>query len=228
MSYARIRALAWCVLAMSASACIRSVSPLKGEVVPTSLPKLELPTKHLQITFSWVYGDDSFSANGDGAIRIAPPDSARLDFFLRNGSAGGYAILNGDSLHLPGPLIAEKFMPPATMLWAALNRLALPQMRDTVARRNGDTVTADIGNLRGGDARSAEGRAWRVTLTDKQIVRVDRIENKRFIESVVRVKSALGDTIRYYHEHAHRRLTIVFNDTLWVEGEGFDAAIWRR
>lgn len=213
-------------MALAATGCLRGVPALRGTPTVVSLPPVELPRRPMQLQFTWVYGDDAFSANGDGVVRVAPPARARLDFFLRNGSAGGFAILDGDSLYVPGAAVAERLMPPAPMLWAALHRLALPATRDTVARTDGDSLRIDMGTFRSGDARSADGRAWRLTFGGKRLARVDRIEKGRIIESMVREHGTNGERIRYYHEEAHRRLTIVLADTTWVEG--FDAAIWRR
>jgi hypothetical protein len=179
----------------------------------------------MQLQFTWVYGDDAFSATGDGAVRVKGPDRARLDFFLKNGSAGGYAILIGDSVTVPGGDVASR-LPPAPILWAALHRLALPATRDTVARMDGDTLRVDMGTLRGGDATKADGEAWRLTFGGTRLARVDRIDKGRIIESMWRERGTKGETIRYNHESAHRRLTIVLGDTTWVQG--FDDVIWRR
>jgi hypothetical protein len=180
----------------------------------------------MQLQFTWVYGDDAFSASGDGVVRVRAPDRARLDFFLKNGSAGGYAILRGDSVIVPGGDVASKMMPAATMMWAALHRLVLPATRDTVARIDGDTLRVDMGTLRGGDATRAEGEAWRLAFAGSRLASVERIDKGRVIEAMSRQRGTNGETIRYNHETAHRRLTIVIGDTTWVEE--FDEVIWRR
>jgi hypothetical protein len=180
----------------------------------------------MQVRFTWVYGDDAFSGNGDGVVRTQSPDRARLDFFLKNGSAGGFAVLVGDSVYVPGADMTRQLLPPLTMLWAALNRLAVPSTPDTVARMKDDTLFVDMGTLRGGDASKAQGEAWRLAFAGNRLVRVDHIDKGRIIESMSRQRATDGETIRYNHETAHRRLTIVLADTTWVQG--FDEAIWRR
>ena len=97
----------------------------------------------------------------------------------------------------------------------------------TVVRLDGDTLRADLGQLRGGDATSAAGRVWRLQFTGRQLVAVERIEGGRVQESVHRHLDAAGRwQVQYLHPRGKRRLTIVVNDTVFVEG--FDAAIWRR
>ena len=73
------------------------------------------------------------SGRGDGAARIAAPDSARLDFYL-GGSFGGAAVLIRDSLDAPGGDMVRRFIPPPTLMWAALGRVAVPNLPDTVVR----------------------------------------------------------------------------------------------
>ena len=214
------------VLIVIAAGCVRAVRPLDGTPVPARMPAVELPRRPMQVRFTWVYGDDAFSANGDGVVRTMAPDRARLDFFLRNGTAGGYAILVGDSVYVPGADMTSKLLPPQAMLWAALNRLALPSTPDTVARMKGDTLFVDMGTLRGGDASKASGEAWRLAFTGNRLVKVDHVDKGRVVESMSRQPGTAGETIRYNHESAHRRLTIVLGDTTWVQG--FDEAIWRR
>jgi hypothetical protein len=219
------RAVAF-LLAVLLAACAPAVRPLSGTPTPSLLPPAVLPSRPMQLQFTWDYSDDTFNANGDGAVRVLPPERARLDFFLKNGSAGGFAILEGDSLIIPGPEMTRRLLPPPPLLWAALGRLAVAPTRDTIARIDGDTLRVDMGSLRGGDARRADGTAWRLTFAGTRLARVERIERGRMVEWISRTRGTAGETIRYNHETARRRLTIVIADTTWVEG--FDEAIWRR
>jgi hypothetical protein len=177
--------------------------------------------------FTWSYKDDTFESVGDGVLRISPPERARLDFFLRNGMAGGFAILIGDSLIVPGPDMVKRFLPPPTLLWAALGRLALPPTPDTIARTDGDTLRVDLGTLRGTDASKAQGRAWRLAFAGTVLARAERIEGGRVQEWMTRRRGANGGwELQYVHERPPRRLSISVTDTSIVEG--FDDAIWRR
>ena len=90
-------------------------------------------------------GRSRMSGRGDGAARIAAPDSARLDFFLAGGF-GGAAILIRDSLDAPGGDMVRRFIPPPTLMWAALGRVALPNLPDTVDQDGRSRLRADIGN----------------------------------------------------------------------------------
>jgi len=213
--------------ALLTSACAPGARPLRGAPVPATIPKAELSPSPQQLRFTWTYKDETFEANGEGVVRVAPPTKARLDFFLRNGMAGGYAILVGDSLIVPGIELVRRFLPPVPLLWATLGRLALPSTMDTIARLDGDTLRADLGALRGKDASASDGRAWRVAFVGRGIARVDRIEGGRVIEWVMRRQNPAGQLeLLYVHEQARRRLAIIVSDTTQVEG--FDDAIFRR
>lgn len=223
----RVRASHAVAIIFSLAACAPSARVLRGTPTPGALPPTRLSAKPTLIKFAWTYKDETFEANGDGAVRVGPPDRARLDFFLKNGMTGGYAILVRDSLEVPGIDLVRRFLPPVPLLWAALGRLALQSTKDTVVRVDGDTLRADLGDLRGRDASVADGRAWRLAYVGTTLARVERIEGGRIIESVTRRRNSVGQwDLQYVHEGARRRLGIIVTDTTIVEG--FDDAIWRK
>src|SRR3954465_6325213 len=123
-----------CALAVMV-ACVPAAAPLKGVLAPDrTLPSLALPPGHRHIVFKWDYEEGDIAARGDGSVRIAAPDSARLDFFLGGGLGAGAAILIGDSLRAPNAQLARRYIPPTPMMWATLGRLAIPALPDTVVR----------------------------------------------------------------------------------------------
>jgi len=101
--------------------CVRSAPPLAGTLSPDrSLPAIALRSGHHNVVFRWDYQEGEIAARGDGSVRIAAPDSARLDFFLGGGLGAGAAILIGDSLRTPRADLARRYIPPPPMMWAAL------------------------------------------------------------------------------------------------------------
>ncbi len=221
------RALLWGTTWASIAGCAPGARPLGGAPTRAVLPPTAISPAPTVLRFTWSYKDETFEATGDGAVRRLGPDRARLDFFLRNGMAGGYAILVGDSLMVPGIDLVKRMLPPVPLLWASLGRLALPATPDTVARINGDTLRADLGALRGRDASGADGRAWRVAFAENALVRVERIEGGKVVEWVTRTVGPDAPLrLQYVHERGKRRLAIAVTDTTIVEG--FNDAIWRR
>lgn len=223
---ARLAPLA-ALAAMLIAACAPAARRLDGTPTRAVFPPAVLSARPTVLRFTWSYKDETFEATGDGAVRVQGPDHARLDFFLRNGMAGGYAILIGDSLHIPGIDLVKRLLPPVPLLWASLGRLALPATPDTVARMRGDSLWADLGRLRGADASKADGRAWRVGFSGVQLARVERIESGRLVEWMSRGRTGDGPLqLQYVNEQGKRRLSIAVTDSSFVEK--FDDAIWRR
>lgn len=192
-------------------ACVPKAPPLVGAPAPAVIPRLELPPGHTRFVFDWSYEDPDMQGRGEGAIRAAAPDSARLDLFLAGGLGGAVAVLIDDDLRAPGPEAVKRMVPPAPLLWAALGRLAVPPAADTVARQDGDTLRIDIGR----------GSVWRVTVAGGSLRRLERIDDGRIIQSVRRADDR---HVRYYDASARRSLE--FTITSVDQNVGFDASIW--
>jgi hypothetical protein len=192
-------------------ACLPSAAPLPGVVAPDrSLPALTLPPGHRQVVFRWEYQEGELAARGDGAVRIAPPDSARLDFFLGGGLGGGTAILIGDSLRAPHADLVRRYIPPTPMMWAALGRLAIPSLPDTVVKLDGDLLRADVG-------RPVQ---WRVAIRGDTLVSLERIDDGKIVERLTR--NAVGSAV-YESPGARRKLELTI---LRDQPGSFDASIW--
>jgi hypothetical protein len=200
-----------CALAIAAiTGCAPRLRPLTGAPAPARLPIAALPLVHQQVVFQWELQDGEFAARGEGVARVAPPDSARLDFVLGGGFGGGAAVLIGDTVRAPGGDLVRRLIPPSTMLWAALGRLAVPAMPDTAVRVEGPLMRADIG----------APPAWRLTFRADSLLRVERVRDGRIAEWVERD----GARVRYRNEGSRRTLTMTV--TRVNEAPPFDASIW--
>jgi hypothetical protein len=194
------------------AACSPRAHPLTGAPTPRRVPAAELAPVHRKVVFQWDYSQPELRIRGEGVARIAPPDSARLDFFV-NGQGTGHALLVGDEIRLQsGQTSMRDFLPPAPLLWAALGRLHVPAAADTTVRVDSDTLRIDIGHQPG----------WRATFFDEQLRRLELIDGGRIPQWVAR--PAAGP-IRYEQPRLRRtlQLTISRDDTV----PGFDASIWR-
>jgi hypothetical protein len=210
--FARRAALIGVAAGAVSAGCAPRAGSLRGTPVPARFPRVELPPGHQRLVFRWEYTDQALGARGEGVARIAAPDSVRLDLFLDGGLGGGYAIVIGDSVATPGGDQVRRFLPPVSLLWAALGRLAVPPSPDTVAKVDGDALRADIGR----------NPAWRVTFTGDRLGRLERIVDGRRVEWVSRT----GSDVRYENERASRSLRLRITAT--DEASPFDPAIWRR
>ncbi|HEV8449122.1 MAG TPA: hypothetical protein VGQ44_19985 [Gemmatimonadaceae bacterium] len=182
-------------------------------MAPTRLPRAAMAPGHHRIVFNWEVSQYTMSTKGEGAARVASPDSARLDFFLNGGIYAGAVVLVGDSLRTPptGDSPAG-LIPSSTLLWAALGRVALPNLPDTVIRVEGVTLRADIGRP----------VAWRLSFHGDSLFRVERVQGDRVAEWVDRSDPS---HIKYRNEGARR--TVQLTITKSEDGGEFDAAIWR-
>lgn len=195
------------------TACTPKLTPLSGAPVPAErLPRVAIAPGHHKVVFNWELRDQDVDTRGEGAARIAAPDSARLDFFLGGGVGGGAAVLIQNSLQVSGGESVRRLVPPPTLLWAALGRVALPNLPDTVIRVEGGTLRADIG----------QPVAWRLSFHGDSLFRVERVVGGRVAEWIDRSDPS---HVRYRDEGARRslQLTITRSD----EVQEFDASIWR-
>ena len=199
------------LIVIGAIGCVPTAPPLKGVLAPDrSLPSLALAPGHRHIVFKWDYQEGEIAARGDGAVRTAAPDSARLDFFLGGGLGAGAAVLIGDSLRAPHAELARRYIPPTPMMWAALGRLAIPPLPDTVVRIDGDLLRADVG-------RPVQ---WRVSIRGDTLISLERISAGKITESLTRQTNG---TLIYASPGARRRLALTI---LRQEPGSFDGSIW--
>jgi hypothetical protein len=199
-------------LLLGSGACAPKAPPLAGTIAPARIPGTRLPPVHRKLVFLWSYADADFRAKGDGAARVAPPDSVRLDLFVGGGYGSGSAVLVDQQLVTRGDDRIRNYLPPVPLLWAAFGRLAVPPAPDTAARVDGDTLRVEIGR----------DPAWRATFTANELRRIELIEGGRIQQWVTRDSAG---HVHYEHERARRTLdlTVTRVDTVTA----FDAAIWR-
>jgi hypothetical protein len=199
------------IVLLLVAGCTPSAAPLKGVLAPDrALPAIAMPTGHRHIVFRWDYQEGDIAARGDGSIRTAAPDSARLDFFLGGGLGAGGAILIGDSLRTPHANLARRYIPPAPLMWAALGRLAIPALPDTVVKVDGELTRADIGRP----------LQWRVTLKGDTLVELDHVSDGKITESLTR---GANGTMTFQAPGARRTLQLT---VIREEPGSFDASIW--
>jgi hypothetical protein len=198
---------------IAAAACAPGAGALRGAVEPVaSVPLSALRTAHELVVFNWEFRDDGLAASGEGAARLAAPDSARLDLALAGGMGGAQAFVFGDSIRSAASF-ATRLIPPAALFWGAVGRLAIPP-GDTTVRRDGDTLRAEI---RRADA------VWRVAFAHDTLQRIEHIVDGRIVERVDRGRDGV---VRYRHLAARRSLDLTVTRRQAVPP--FDAAIWPR
>jgi hypothetical protein len=205
-----LRVVAGAVLA-AAAACAPRARPLAGLPAPDrALPPPELPATHHLVTFTWRFRDDDLSANGEGAARISPPDSVRLDLVLKGGFAGATAAVVGDEVRTRLP-IATRILPPTPLFWAAMGRLAVPP-GDTAVVVDGDTLRAEIAGASG---------QWRAAWVRGRLSRLEQVAGGRI---VARLERRPDGTVVFDQPGMRRRLDLAI--VRRAEMPPFDPALW--
>ena len=205
-----MKRLALCA-AMIALSCAPAAKPLGGVLAPDrSLPSMPLAGGHRHIVFKWEYAEGDIAARGEGSIRTAAPDSARLDFFLGGGMGSGAAVLIGDSLRAPRIDLVRRYIPPPPMMWAVLGRLAIPPLPDTVVKLDGTILRADVGRP----------LQWRLGAHGDTLTALEHVSDGKIVERITRSPTGV---FTFEAPAARRTLRITI---LRDEIGSFDASIW--
>ena len=202
------------VLLVSVAGCAPKLAPLANATpVPRAepLPVIQLPRRNQRIVFNWRLQEAELEVHGEGAARVAAPDSARIDLFVAGGLGSGAAWVIGDQMRVDAPDALKRVLPPPAFLWAALGRFAIPAGRDTVVARVDSTLTAEIG----------PAPRWRLSLSGARISRLERADGDKVID---RLERRSDGSLVYFHAPTRRQLTLTITRVDSVAP--FDATIW--
>ncbi len=151
----RPRAGSYIAACVALTACRGHLAPLVPEpLAPVAVDSIAIwtepngPTRPVALRFKWTYRDDQRSGGGRGTLRMAPPDSMRIDWASALNIKSGAAVVIGDSLRWADP---REDYPSANsqaiqLVWTALGIVRPP-----------DSGTATYG------MRDSTGAAWRYT-----------------------------------------------------------------
>jgi hypothetical protein len=186
-----------------------------------------LPARHTLIRFRWKYRDRDKTYAGRATVRIAPPDSLRLDYAGPFNWGAGAAVVIGDSTVWADPEKNFRSLVPAVrMLWAGLG-IARPPAPGAVvlgARAEGPDSSVRIWRFVQDedtlDYRVAMGRA---RLFEAEWRRQGKVMARSRAELDGRAKPASA-RIDFPEGPARFELTVGAVDTIAV----FDSATWRR
>lgn len=113
-----------------------------ADVVQAWVQPLSLPGRTL-IRFRWQYRNDKSAAGGRGSVRIASPDSLRLDTAGPLGSGAAAALVVGEqSVWVQPPDAIEKLVPNFPLMWAMFGIARLPAADARVEGVADSTATA--------------------------------------------------------------------------------------
>ncbi len=209
------RAAVFCVALLTGCIAPRLAPLPNATPVPPRepLPTIELPRHSQRIVFDWRLQEAELEVRGEGAARIAAPDSVRIDLFVRGGLGSGAAWVIGETMELEAPEALRRVLPPPAFLWAALGRFSIPPGADTLVARQDSALTAEIG----------PAPRWRLSLRGRRIMRLERADGDRVVDRLERREDG---SLVYFHAPTRRQLTLTITRVDSVAS--FDPSIWRH
>ena len=215
-------------LAVMAEACTRPPAPLAptGDWVPMSpeafaaVAARTVPVGAQLLRVHWRFDDGNHESSGRGAVRLAPPDSLRLDVAI---PVVGRAtlVLAGDSSWSQPEDLADQVPRSRALLWALFG-----VMRPEDARTRIET----------GDARGR--RLYRLTAADGLVTRLEcrgdsllvatELRGDRIVGRLALTRDAAGAVIRADASDIEHGVRFVVDVDHREASEPFPAEIWRR
>lgn len=102
-----------------------------------------VPPENREIRFHWQFRDDQGAAGGRGRIRLALPDSARLDVQGPLGSGRAAAFVSGDTALWAQPeQDVKRLVPNYPLFWALLGVVRVPDAAAAAHRYADQSLTA--------------------------------------------------------------------------------------
>ncbi len=93
-----------------------------------------VPAGHEIVRFGWRSDDGRLMLSGQGATRLAPPDSMRVDIAASLGVGRATIIMTGDSAQAQPADVVDRILPDRFALWVALGFIRIPDGAERVER----------------------------------------------------------------------------------------------
>jgi hypothetical protein len=214
--------------ALLAAACARPPAPLApaGTFVPVSAGEFlaaaarTAPGVAALLAIRWSYDDGESPMSGRGAVRLAPPDSLRLDVSL--GILGrATLVLAGDSAwSQPGALVRQ-VVPNRSLLWAMFGVVWPPEDLSSVELSR----TAERQVYR---VASAGGMVTTLALKGDTLLGATQSRGDRSIGRLDLTRDSAGEVVRAEAVDLEHGVRFVVAVNRRESGGAFPSEIWRR
>lgn len=166
-----------------------------GAFAPSSRAELEaaagasVPADYGLTRFRWRFEDQRLRVSGQGAARVAPPDSLRADIGGAYGLARSTVVLAGDRVDARPQDVVERLLPDRFALWAALGVMRPPAGPLAVEKKvEGARITWRVTD--------AAGRVTLFDVADGKLLGVTREEEGRATTTLVLTRAEPDGAVR--------------------------------
>lgn len=202
-----------------------SVAPAAGFVPSTreafaQAARATAPSQRQVIRLTWRSDDGRLQLSGNGAARVAPPDSMRVDIAAALGLGRATVIFTGDGVVAQPPALVDQVLPDRFALWAVLGVMRAPSDIATVARF--DDGTQNVWRVT-----DAAGRLTIFELSGGALSAITRSEGERTTSQLRLTRGDDGQVRRAnLTDYAHS-LRLEVEITGREASEPFAAETWR-
>ena len=178
-----------------------------------------VPAARQILRISWRADDGHIELSGNGAVRIAPPDSLRLDIAAALGLGRSILIMTGDSVVAQPASAVDQILPDRFALWAALGIMRPPPGRMSYE-------TAGDGDRAQWRVTDAEGRMTVFELQGGALTSVTRQEAGRTTSQLRLTRGGTGQVTRANLLDTSRSFLFQVDINGREPSEAFAPAIW--
>jgi hypothetical protein len=168
----------------------------------------------------WRFDQDDAPVTGRGAVRLAPPDSLRLDVAV---PVIGRAtlVLAGDSAWAQPERLVDRVLPAQSVLWAMLGVVRVPA--DVTRIERGAAPDRQLYRLTG-----ANGVVTILELRGDTLLAATSRRGTRTVGRLALTRNAQGAIVRAVTEDEEHGVRFVVDVDRRQSGEVFPHEIWRR
>jgi hypothetical protein len=181
--------------------------------------RLTLPSRRELLRIRWRADDGQISVSGGGAVRVAPPDSLRVDLAAQLGLGRAVVVMAGESAWAQPEVIVNRLLPERFVLWAVIGVVRAPAGELRVERVGHDEREV----WRVWDAR---GVATAFELRQGALVGATREAEGRMVARLALTLDVNGSVVRArleYESGARMEIEVLERHA----AEAFPEAIWR-
>lgn len=179
-----------------------------------------VPAEREVLRIRWRSDDGRIALAGQGAVRVAPPDSLRVDVAVRLGVGRATLILAGEHVAAEPREIVEQVLPDRFALWAALGVIRVPEGVDAVARLEDGARTLWRASAEG-------GRTTTFELRGDTLVGVTREVDGRSVARLRLKRGPDGRVAKAQVTDLRRGARFEVEITGSAPSEAFPSEIWR-